>query len=133
MFGLRREIKIPKTTTKYLIIQKAFGVFPACIGVNPKDTFEYVFLDTRQKQCISLCKIISKFFPEILIGLTGGTNPKTILETIPPIIDQLMHNEISLDVEGFLRDSSDNLSLKLTNEYILKASKIINQSYKRSK
>ena len=43
-FGLRREIHVGNT--KYLIIQKAFGVFPACIGVNPKDTFEYVIVRT---------------------------------------------------------------------------------------
>jgi hypothetical protein len=46
VFGLRREIKIPNTTTKYLIIQKAFGVLPACIGVVPKDVLNYVIVKT---------------------------------------------------------------------------------------
>ena len=46
VIGLRREIKIPNTNIKYLIIQKAFNVLPACIGVNPKDVLNYVIVKT---------------------------------------------------------------------------------------
>ena len=46
MMGLRREIKIPNSNTKYLIIQKAFGVLPKKIGVDPKNVLEYVIVKT---------------------------------------------------------------------------------------
>ena len=46
MMGLRREIKIPGTDVKFLIIQKAYGVLPSCLGIDPSNVLNYVVVKT---------------------------------------------------------------------------------------
>ena len=44
MIGLRRRFNIPNSNDELLLIQKAFGVLPSIIGVNPANVKEYVLM-----------------------------------------------------------------------------------------
>jgi len=47
MMGLRREIKIPNSKDKFLIIQKAYGCLPKRIGINPTNILNYIIVKTK--------------------------------------------------------------------------------------
>lgn len=78
----------------------------------------------ESKKALSFILAILEKNPEIGIGVAGGLGPDTIDEFVRPIAEKIPY--LSIDAEGRLRNSENELDFNLVKRYLEKSFEIFN-------
>lgn len=99
----------------------------ATVADNYQDTCEYLLIDPsgglgkplNTLKGLDYLHELNSRLSRMKFGIAGGLSPATLEDLIGPIVKKFPNT--SIDAEGRLRDSNDNLDVAIAKDFVLKA------------